>query len=40
MLEERFNWWECNRSPVNACSIYITYYQNLKTNQHTTVKTR
>ncbi|WP_044204301.1 RNA-guided endonuclease InsQ/TnpB family protein [Coleofasciculus chthonoplastes] len=30
MLEERFNWWECNRSPVNACSIYITYLPELK----------
>ncbi|MEQ9671657.1 RNA-guided endonuclease InsQ/TnpB family protein [Coleofasciculus sp. G2-EDA-02] len=30
MLEERFNWWECNRTPVNACSICITHLPQLK----------
>ncbi|MFP5268831.1 RNA-guided endonuclease InsQ/TnpB family protein [Coleofasciculus sp.] len=30
MLEERFNWWECNRSPVNACPIFITHLPELK----------
>ncbi|WP_446350630.1 RNA-guided endonuclease InsQ/TnpB family protein [Coleofasciculus sp. F4-SAH-05] len=30
MLEERFNWWECNRNSVNACPIFITYLPELK----------
>jgi len=30
MLEERFNWWERNRSPVNACPIFVTYLPDLK----------
>ena len=30
MLEERFNWWDCNRSPVNACSIFVTRLPELK----------
>jgi len=30
MLEERFNWWDCNRAPVNACSIFITHLPELK----------
>lgn len=30
MLEERLNWWDCNRSPVNACSILVTHLPELK----------
>ncbi|MEQ9667090.1 RNA-guided endonuclease InsQ/TnpB family protein [Coleofasciculus sp. G2-EDA-02] len=30
MLEERFKWWECNRTPVNACPIFVTYLSELK----------
>jgi len=30
MLEERFNWWECNRRPVNACPIFVTHLPELK----------
>ncbi|MEQ8957771.1 MAG: transposase, partial [Coleofasciculus sp. C2-GNP5-27] len=30
MLEERFKWWECNRSPVNACPIFVTHLPELK----------
>ncbi|MFP4578074.1 MAG: RNA-guided endonuclease InsQ/TnpB family protein [Coleofasciculus sp.] len=30
MLEERFNWWECNRTPVNACPIFVTHLSKLK----------
>ncbi len=30
MLKERFNWWECNRTPVNACPIFITHLPELK----------
>ncbi|MEQ9551935.1 MAG: transposase [Coleofasciculus sp. G3-WIS-01] len=30
MLEERFNWWERLRSPVNACPIFVTYLPELK----------
>ena len=30
MLEERFNWWECNRHPVNTCPIFITHLPELK----------
>ncbi|MEQ8756484.1 MAG: transposase [Coleofasciculus sp. G1-WW12-02] len=30
MIEERFNWWDCNRSPVNACPIFITHLPELK----------
>ncbi len=30
MLEKRFNWWECNRRPVNACSIFVTHLPELK----------
>jgi putative transposase len=30
MLEERFNWWECNRSPVKACPIFVTHLPGLK----------
>ena len=30
MLEERFNWWERNRRPVNACLIFVTHLPELK----------
>ncbi|MEQ8976109.1 MAG: transposase [Coleofasciculus sp. C1-SOL-03] len=30
MLEERFNWWDCNRSPVNACFFLVTHLPELK----------
>jgi len=33
MLGERFNWWECNRTPVNACPIFVTHLPELKDQQ-------
>ncbi|MEQ9001624.1 MAG: transposase [Coleofasciculus sp. B1-GNL1-01] len=30
MLSERFKWWACNRSPVNACPIFVTHLPELK----------